>query len=414
MVSCITLDMIQDVEEVQCEKVYDITVDNAHNYFLDCGKPILVHNSSKTYSIAQKFIIELMNRKNESVVYSVVRSTLPALKATAMRDIFTLLKEYGIYNERHHNKTENTYSFGRAMLEFFSIDDDQKVRGRKRNKLWINEANEIGYDEFQQLNFRTTEQVIMDYNPSDVNLWIYDRVIPSSDCTLIRSTYKDNPFLEQSLVAEIEKLKDEDPEYWTIYGLGERCKSTKHIYTNYDREWRKVDVEPIYGLDFGFNAPTALVEVKILEKDVYLKELIYETKLKNSDVIERMGRLGISPTSEIYADNAEPDRIEEIAEAGFNVFPAAKDVQAGIDRVKRFKLHIHPDSVNLWSELQTYKWKSDKNGEVLDEPVKWNDHCSDGVRYAIYTHLKDAPLTVKDWKDIEFGKTEVSKLFGYM
>jgi phage terminase large subunit len=340
--------------------------------------------SSKTISILQLFIG--LAQKEQGEVFSIVRKTLPALKASVMRDFFWLLEKYGLYREDRHNKSENIYRLCGNEFEFFSVDESQKIRGRKRKYLFINEANELSHDDFRQLALRTTGRIWMDYNPSDEQHWIYDSVIPREDCTFIKSTYLDNlKFLEPELVAEIERLKSEDENYWRVFGLGEIGQRKSIIYNRFDL----VDAMPpgcdvFFGLDFGFNNPSALVAVGEKDGETYLEEKLYETKLTNTDLIGRLREL-VPGSAEIYADCAEPQRIEEISRAGFNVFPADKSVKDGIDNVKRRNLHIVRTSERLIREIRAYKWKEDKNGNVLDEPVKFNDHLMDAMRYPIHT-----------------------------
>ncbi len=339
--------------------------------------------SSKTTSLCQLFLMKLQEQTGD--VLSIVRKSLPALKGSVMRDFFDMLKYHNLYNEANHNKTENIYQYGNMLVEFFSVDEPQKVRGRKRKLLWANETNELTYEDFLQLALRTTDTIYFDYNPSDEVHWIYEKIIPRPDCTLIKSTYRDNTFLEPSLVNEIERLKDEDETYWQIYGLGEPAASSALVY----RRWELVDAMPdgsdvYYGLDFGFNNPSCLVAVGERDGEVYVEERIYERRLTNSDLIERLKDQKID-RAEIYADCAEPQRIEELSRAGFNVFPADKSVKDGIDTVKRRVIHVVKPSPNLFRELRSYKYKLDKAGNVIDEPVKFMDHAMDAIRYPIHT-----------------------------
>ena len=339
--------------------------------------------SSKTWSIAQLFLKLLFTEKN--CLLTVCRKTLPALRASAMRDFFGIMVDAGVYRVENHNKTELTYTYKTNEIEFISIDQPQKVRGRKRRHLWMNEANEFTYEDFRQLNIRTEEKIFMDYNPSDEFHWIYDNILTRDDRVFIKSTYKDNPFLEKSIVKEIELLKQTDPNYWRIYGLGERgiSETTIFIYWQLAENWPEFD-EVIYGVDFGFNNPTALVKVGIKDKENYLEELLYESHLTNSQLIDKLKLLELGDAY-IYADAAEPQRIEEIKRAGFNIYPADKDVKKGIDEIRTHKLFINKNSVNLLKEIKSYKWKV-KDDKPLDEPVKMNDHLLDAARYAVHTH----------------------------
>jgi len=340
--------------------------------------------SSKTYSIAQLFLIAALKQKDQ--VFSIVRKTLPSLRASAMRDFFDIMKSAGIYKEERHNKTELIYRFpSGSEIEFFSTDQPRKVRGRKRKYLWMNEANDFTLEDFRQLTMRTTGQVFLDYNPSDMFHWIYDHVLIRDDTKIIKSTYKDNPFLEKTIIQEIERYKGLDDNYWRIYGLGECGISETTIYKN----WHYCDKLPecdeiIYGLDFGYNNPSALVKIGIKDKETYWKEMLYESYLTNSQLIEKLKTMEIG-NKVIYCDSAEPQRIEELKKAGFNAKPSDKDVSKGIDTVKSQKMYITKDSVNLQKEVKSYSWKQ-KDDQVLDEPVKANDHLLDAGRYAIHTN----------------------------
>ena len=353
--------------------------------------------SSKTYSILQLFLCMMFNWADQPLVFSVVRKTMPAMRSSAMKDFFDIIRDLQIYDESCHNASENIYRIGRAEIEFFSVDDAKKMRGRKRDYLFINEANELTREDFFQLNIRTTGRIWMDYNPSEIDHWIYSDIIPRPDCTLIKSTYLDNPFLPEALVQEIERIREQDEVYWKIYGLGERAAHGNTIYTNWDLCDALMGEEEFYGLDFGYNDPSALVRVRMHDGELYEEELIYERRLTNSDLIERMKALIPDRSKLIYCDGAEPDRIEEIRQAGFNAMPADKgkeSVRNSIDTVKRYKTHIVRNSVNLIKEKRNWKWREDKNGTVLDEPVGINDHLMAAERYAVHTHLRHVQFAV--------------------
>ena len=342
--------------------------------------------SSKTWSIAQLFLIILL--KSHNTLLTVCRKTLPALRATAMRDFFEIMKRENLYREENHNKTDNTYKYNSNEIEFISIDEPQKIRGRTRPFLWMNEANEFKYEDFRQLNMRTEKQIWMDFNPSDEYHWIYDYILTRPDCAFIQSTYKDNPFLDKNIVKEIELYRTMDKNYWRIYGLGERGISEMKIYSH----WQYCDKLPdnpdeiIYGLDFGYNNPTALIKVAIKDKNIYTQELIYKSYLTNAQLIEEIKMVDGIRTGYIYADCAEPQRIEEIKKAGFNIRPSDKEVGKGIDAVKTHKWFITKNSINTLKEVKSYSWK-EKDGKALDEPVKINDHAMDAIRYAIHTYF---------------------------
>ena len=344
--------------------------------------------SSKTYSLCQLFIIKCLEETGKTL--TIVRKTLPALKGTAYRDVLNILKELELYAEENHNKSELSYLLNGNLIEFISVDQPQKIRGRKRDYLWLNEANEFNYEDWAQLILRTTEKIYLDYNPSDPYSWIYEKVLTRDDCTFIKSTYLANPFLDKDTIAEIERLKDLDPDYWRVYGLGEIGTVQTMIFRNFDLvddvQGRLIG----YGLDFGFtNSPTALVEVRQLDDNLYIKELLYEKRLTNTDLANKLKEFGIDRQTEIVGDSAEPKSIEEIYRQGFNIKPAKKGagIHLGIDIMRRYKLHITKDSLNAIKEFRGYKWATDKNGDVLNNPVKVNDHLIDATRYLCLNKL---------------------------
>ena len=344
--------------------------------------------SSKTYSLCQLFIVKALNETGK--VFTICRKTLPALKGTAYRDIINLLKELDLYSEEYHNKSELSYSLNGNLIEFISVDQPQKIRGRKRDYLWLNEANEFTYEDYQQLILRTTDKIYLDYNPSDPYSWIYEKVITRDDCTFFKSTYKANPFLDKDTIAEIERLKDLDPDYWQVYGLGEIGSVQTMIFRKFELVDEVQGRLVGYGLDFGFtNSPSALVAVYISDDNLYIKEMLYEKRLTNTDLANKLREFKIDRQSEIVADSAEPKSIEEVYRSGFNIKPAKKGagIHLGIDIMRRYKLHITKDSLNAIKEFRSYKWATDKNGDVLNTPVKVNDHLIDATRYLCLNKL---------------------------
>jgi len=340
--------------------------------------------SSKTYSICQLIIIYCLQNNNK--VVSIIRKTFPALRATVLRDFIEILKELNIYSVDNHNKSEHIYTFSNgSMVEFFSVDDEQKIRGRKRDIAWCNEANELYFDDFTQLNMRTESKLIFDYNPSESASWLYE--LPTDESIMIKSTYRDNPFLPQSIRAQIEDLKRTDEALYQIYALGEKAISKSNIYS----QWTFVTHRPakfvkfVYGLDFGYNHPTALIRVYYCDKDVYIEPVIYESYLTTTMLIEKLATLGIEQTVSILADYSRPEIIQEMNIAGYDVLNANKVVKKGIDNLKTFGV-ICQDDKALRREYENYKWK--KVGDfITDEPVKLFDDAMDAIRYAT-THIK--------------------------
>lgn len=346
--------------------------------------------SGKTYNILVWFIIRYL--KSEKRTLTICRETYSALKNTVMRDFFEILDTMQIYDPNCWKATDKIYKLGSNTIEFRNLDDDMKVRGAKRDDLFVNEANETKLSIWKQLLMRTSDKSVIDYNPSDEFHWIYDDVIPREDCDFLKTTYKDNPFLPATLIAEIERLKEVDPNYWRIFGEGERGVSESTVYKNWELfKGEKTEGEVVFGLDFGFNHPTALIKTVHGDGWVYCKELIYQSQLTTSDLIKKMQDLGLKSTDTIYADNSRPETIQEIFRANFNIHPCKKgegSVKAGIDHIKRVKLLVDHNSTNLFKELKSYKWKTNKNEQVLDEPVKINDDAVDALRYAFNEKIK--------------------------
>jgi phage terminase large subunit len=362
---------------------YDALNDKKIRFVVNQGST----RSSKTYSLCQLIIVYCLNNPNKIV--SIVRKSFPSLRATVMRDMIEILTEYGIYKESQHNKTDNIFTFHNgSKIEFFSLDDSQKIRGRKRDVLWANEANELGFEEFNQLNFRTTEKLFFDFNPSDTEHWLYD-ILEKEESVLVHSTYKDNTFLPTALVKEIEDLINIDQDYYNIYALGLPSKSNHTIYNHQKQYVDDINYdEVIWGLDFGYQHPTALIKCGLRDDMAFVKEVIYESYLTTEDLIEKMNGLKVPKHEPIVCDYARPEIIEELRRAGYNCFNANKSVKDGIDAVKSIKLFYHFESINLAKEFKNYKWKS-VNERLLDEPVKLYDDGMDAIRYAIMHYKKN-------------------------
>lgn len=356
--------------------------------------------SSKSYSIAQLFTIKLLNESNKK--FLILRKTLPSLKISTYKLFVDILSELSLYNPSSHNKTSRIYTHKTNYVHFTGLDDPQKIKSTEWNYIWMEEANEFTWEDFITLKTRMSasanddkpNQLFMSLNPCDEQSWIRQKLELSADernkIQVFYSSYKNNPFLTEEYVSLLESLKDEDETFYKIYALGEWVMPENLIYTNWEvTEFNCYNYDEIlYGLDFGFNNPTSLVEVKIKDCKYFIRQLIYESKLTNADLIHKMKELKINSSDCIYADSAEAQRIEEISKAGFNIYPAVKSVRDGIDFVKRHKLSIYSSSTDIINEIKQYKWRQDKNGRVLDEPVKFLDHSMDAIRYALYTHQK--------------------------
>jgi phage terminase large subunit len=358
--------------------------------------------SSKTWSLNQLCALWLISGNYGDGqycyegVWTTVRKYRTNLDGTVVRDFEDILKKEGWYNLVNHNKTKKQYRVGKRLVEFIGADDEQKLRGAKRNILYCNEANELEYkQEFFQLLMRTENKIFIDFNPDDEQVWINQEIeIKRSnevgDVEVIVSNYKNNSFLPKSLIKEIEYLKQTDKEFWKIYGLGEYGNISGLIYENVKYVNSMPDSKLVaYGLDFGYSLdPAACLAVYKRDKDLYLKEILYEKGLTNQDLAERLKP--IVNRDEVICDSAEPKSIEELYRLGINAKPAVKgrdSILNGIDILKRYNINV-VNSSNLKKEFRTYKWATDKNGNSLQKPIGL-DHLMDALRYVALIHLKE-------------------------
>lgn len=342
--------------------------------------------SAKTITILI-FLIEYILRHNY-VRLSIVRKTLPALRGSVLIDFKEVVSGMGIWDNKQFNKTELIYKFSNgSWVEFFSTDDEQKIRGRKRGILFANEANEISYLEWQQLIMRTTLFAVLDYNPSfSEDHWI-EQINKDSDTHHFISTYKDNPFLEQKIIDDIEKLQGKNKSLWTVYGLGLRAVIEGRIFDNYEM----VDIIPDHirkqwvGMDFGYsNDPTAIVNVAIDGEDLYMDEICYRTKMLTNEIIKILKVE--CRNKKIISESADPRLVDEIHNAGLNIHAVEKyagSINAGIVKMQEYNLKITKRSTHIKKEIDNYVYDQDKNGKYLNKPVDEFNHAIDGVRYVI-------------------------------
>ena len=358
--------------------------------------------SSKTWSLNQLCALWLISGNYGSDkychegVWTTVRKYRTNLDGTVIRDFEDILKAEGWYSGIDHNKTKKQYRYGKRLVEFIGADDEQKLRGAKRNILYCNEANELEYkQEFFQLLMRTENKIFLDFNPDDEQIWINQeleikRSKEVGDVEVIVSNYKNNAFLPKSLIKEIEYLKQTDKEFWKIYGLGEYGNISGLIYENVKYVDSMPDCKLVaHGLDFGYSIDScAALSVYRKDDELYLKELIYERELTNHDIAEKL--IPIIGREELICDSAEPKSIEELYRLGLNAKPATKgrdSILNGIDILKRYKINV-VNSSNLRREFRMYKWATDKNGNSLQKPIG-QDHLMDALRYVALIHLKE-------------------------
>lgn len=366
---------------------------------LNSKKRIKVHQggtrSGKTYAIVQYLIYKITTAK-EPLTISIVRKTLPALRRSVMRDFINIADKLGIYYLGEHNKSENIFKYNGHTIEFLSTDEPQKIRGAKRNICFINEGNELNYEDFRQLSMRTTDEIIIDFNPSDPVHWIYEEIIDRDDCDLFITTYKDNKFLPSELIKEIERIRERDPDYWLVYGEGQRAVfSDRQIFKGWQyipfKDFPEFDDTTI-GIDFGFsNDECAIVEIAKVKDKIYINELCYRKGMTNRDIAEFLKSIGKNNVL-AFCDSAEPKSIEELRQMDIWAKGATKgsgSINAGISLLKEFDIIVSEESKNIKREQQTYFWHQLKDETIINKPIDKNNHLMDAIRYAVYSQYRN-------------------------
>ena len=350
--------------------------------------------SGKTYSLMQ-YVLYLMTVSKIPLTISIVRKTLPAIKRSVLRDFLHISRQLGIYWNGTHNRSDNTFLYNGHTLEMFSTDDAQKIRGSSRDILWINEGNELFFEDFNQLAMRTRNYILIDFNPSDPIHFLYD-LADRNDADLFISTYKDNKFLPKELVDEIERIRDRDPDYWRVYGEGQRAIfSNRQIFTTWQyipkSEFPEFS-ETALGIDFGYsNDPCVVVEVGKVGDKLYVHEWLYRKGMTNRDLAEFLKQNNLNQKL-AYCDSAEPKSIEELRQMDVLAKPTIKgqgSINAGISLLKEFNIFISNESQNIKKEQMTYFWEELKDGTIINKPISKNDHTMDALRYCVYSRYKN-------------------------
>ena len=366
------------------------------NYNTD--KSIVVNqggtSSGKTYSILQMLLIKASEKPNQIV--TVVGQDIPNLKVGAIRDFDTILSSSEFFNSliKQRNISDRTYTLTNgSKIEFKSYENEQDAKSGKRDYLFMNEANGIGYSIYDQLQIRTSKQTFIDYNPT-APFWVHDKLIGKENVQLFISNYKHNPFLKDSIKRKIEALQDIDKNKWRVYGLGLTGELQGVIFDNV--EWiQELPTDNIkrscIGVDFGYsNDPTTIVKIVLSQGSIYGKLLHYETGLTNPDigkVFKELGfKKGLQQGDFIMADSAEPKSIKELRNLGWRVKGVKKgadSVRFGINQIKSYgKLFLINNE--LWKQEQrNYVWKTDKSdGKTINKPIDKDNHIWDAFRYA--------------------------------
>ena len=354
-------------------------------------------SAGKTYAILAVLIHIAAKAKTE---ISVVSESIPHLRRGAMKDFGKVMQWTNRWRDEGWNKTLLTYTFANgSTIEFFSADQEAKLRGARRQVLYINEANNIEFEAYHQLAIRTSEAIYIDFNPVS-EFWAHTEVLAEQDSELIVLTYRDNEALPATIRDDIEaaQVKAATSTYWAnwwkVYGLGEVGSLQGVVFD----DWQQVDGIDFagdklvaIGLDWGYtNDPTAVVAVYKRGSAILLHELIYQNGLTNQDIAEHLRKLGIGRSWPIIADSAEPKSIEEVHRLGFNIHPATKgadSIRNSIDILKRQPMLVTRESTNLIKELRNYTWDTDRTGASLGVPIDRYNHAIDAVRYVALNKL---------------------------
>jgi phage terminase large subunit len=340
--------------------------------------------SGKTYAILQFLIVEGLK---SAQTITVVRRTIPSIKRTVMKDMIDILKSIGIWNDNYFNTSDRTYKLGESTIQFINSDDPEKLRGLKSDILFIDEASELDEESYFQLSIRTTNRIILAYNPT---VSPYSWLRQMQDCDRFVTTYKDNPYLPKEMVVAIEELQHKNPKQWTIYGKGEFAANDKAIYTfdivdDFEAEF------VAFGLDWGYSQdPTAVVAVYKNGDNLYLEEVLYEKGLVMKDIADNLTKKDIDKSYEIWCDSSEPRSVEELYRSGFNAKPVKKgpdSIKFGIGVLQNYKIHILKTSQNLINEMYAYQYATDKHGYTTDNPEGGLDHLLDAARYVAMMKL---------------------------
>lgn len=382
------------LNDVVNKKYYPFIVnqDRMLNFYGSAG-------SGKSHFVAQKILVRIMRAMavGQKHRFLCLRKTQPACRKSIVPLFQYYIDQWGLNKIVHFNKTEAIFNFidGQQII-CSGLDDETKIKSIEGvTGAWLEEVTEFTKQDYLQVNLRVRgnnrlyKQIITSFNPVSKAHWIYQDYFAKGKGSFVHSTYKDNRFIDPDYAEILAALEEEDYDYFKVYALGEWGELRGLIYSNWDLidEFPENVDDELYSIDFGFNNPSSIVRIGVKDSvDCYVEEKVYRTKMTTGDIIAELEEIIPGKDKTIKADSAEPDRIEEIKRAGFHVIPARKgknSVRNGIDTVKRKRLHITKDSVNTISEIQAYKWKVDKDGNPLDEPVKFKDHSMDAIRYGI-------------------------------
>ena len=353
-------------------------------------------SASKTFSILPILIDRAI--KTPDLEISVVSESIPHLRRGALKDFLKIMMALGRYNDNQFNKSTLKYTFvNGSYIEFFSVDQPDKLRGARRNVLYVNECNNVDFDSYYQLAIRTSGEIWLDYNPSSL-FWVDRELLTQDDVDFITLTYLDNEALSDTIVKEIESAKEKAKtssyweNWWQVYGLGQ----TGSLEGVCIPEWQEINLPTearllCYGMDWGYsNDPTSLIAMYKYNDAYIFDELIYQKGLLNSDISDLLKTNEVKDI--VYADSAEPKSIAELNSYGHNVLPVTKgrdSIVYGLNLINQNKVYVTSRSKNLINELQNYIWMVDKQGNKLNKPIDAYNHAIDAMRYAMTSQLEN-------------------------
>lgn len=377
----------------------ELTNDIYYPLYKDTSRYLVLYGgagSGKSVFAAQKILVRILTEQPHR--FLVVRKVARTLRFSVFSLFQDLIAQWSLSPLFKINKSDMTITCTNGnQIIFAGLDDVEKLKSIAGiTGIWIEEANELEERDFHQLDLRLRgptkhyKQIILTFNPISALHWLkkvfFD--FKKENAAVVKSTYKDNKFIDSEYIKVLEDLENQDETYYKIYALGEWGVLGNLVFTNYVIEDIPLNDESYnaiyYGLDFGYNDPSALIKIGWKDSEIYVLDEIYERHLTNTELI-KLCESRVDKRFLIIADSAEPDRIQEFKKAGFKILPCTKgkdSVKFGIDWLKRRKIHIHPSCVNTIKEIQTYKYREDKDGNVLDEPVDFNNHAMDALRYA--------------------------------
>ena len=372
---------------LQCSNVFfrnkEAYKDDKIKYVINQGGT----SSTKTYSILQ--ILTILSIKHPYKI-DIVGLSVPHLKSGVLNDMQSICRQMGFSFDEYYKEGDKVFKYGNGSINFLAFDKLGKAHGGRRDILYLNEANHLNYNIAEQLMIRTRQKVFIDYNPTNA-FWVHKNILVNEPekALLIKSTYKDNPFLEQSIIDSIESRRgDGNNNFWRVYGLGELGIAEGLVFNNFEQKDFDINSFENYrnGVDWGFSQdPFAYIRCAIEGKNLYVCKEIYQRGLLNKDSAPMVKQLARNEI--VRCDSAEPKSVAEFRQMGVNAISTKKgagSVESGIKYLQAFEhIYIHPSCHNVYDEFCNYQWKLDKNGEEMPEPVDAYNHAIDAIRYAL-------------------------------